>query len=129
MGELMVTFDGCVVNTQERGSDDEHMVSRLHFRLQVEDNPPIELGADITQAGSSYDKSPLQVGWPTDHAGVKYKGPFNYEAWREHAEDYYRVALSKTVRLGSGATMKMKNCEVKMSKIVKIQADDSVQAW
>ena len=88
MAKLKITFSECIQDSQEYGSNEEHMVSRVFFRLEVDGHDYGNHYCDIKQTvGSSYATGPIEVSGPK---GGSYKGPFNYEAFRKAAEGYYR---------------------------------------
>lgn len=71
-----LTFTGCIQDSQEYGSNDEYMVSRVLFDLTVETNAHPRLYVDIKQVvGSNYESGAIEVGRP-----VGYSGPFNYQS-------------------------------------------------
>ncbi len=102
MAKAAVTFFKCIQDSPEYGSDDDHMVSRVFFKLEIEGRAPINLEADIKQAvGSDFENGPIEISrqpyrergmwgirWPRLLLG--YTGPFNYRAFREYAGKYYR---------------------------------------
>ena len=45
MPQISVTFHKLIQDSQEFGSDDEHMVSRAFFKIEVEGQPPLLTGA------------------------------------------------------------------------------------
>ena len=75
-------FVSCVQGSQEYGSTDQHMVSRVFFWLAVGGRRHDNLHVDVKQvAGGDYEKDPLEVSRP-----YGYDGPFNYEAFRDEVE-------------------------------------------
>lgn len=84
---MRVHVAGCLQNSHELGSTDEHMVSRFFLKLEVDGKPVGEAHVDVKQVvGSKYrDNEPLEVGPPTG-----YRGPFNDRAFRQHISDIYR---------------------------------------
>jgi hypothetical protein len=102
MAKAVVTFFKCIQDSSEYGSNDEQMLSRVFFKLEIEGKAPINLEADIKQTVGSDDESgPIEVSrqphrerglwgirWPRWLLG--YTGPFNYRAFRDFAEKYYR---------------------------------------
>jgi hypothetical protein len=71
MATARIIFNRCIQDSQEYGSDNEHMISRVFFTLEIRDRR-IDLHADIKQAvGSSYETGPVEVGMPEG-----YRGPF-----------------------------------------------------
>ena len=104
MPQARLIFEKCIQDSQDYGSDDEHMVSRKFFALEVEGKRYDGLHADVKQTvGSSYEDGPIEISSPR---GASYKGPFNYEAFRVAIEKYYRslVGSSATgIRIGGAA--------------------------
>jgi hypothetical protein len=101
-----VHFRECIQDSQEYGSDDEHMVSRVFFDLEVGDTVVEGLHADIKQvAGGSFEADPIEVGSPR---GPSYRGPFNHQAFRDAAEEYYRRLV------GSRGVVQIVNSTVRM---------------
>ena len=81
MGEnARVTFFKCIQDSQDYGSNDEHMVSRVFFVLEI-GGKKFDLYADIKQTvGGDYETGPIEVAQPEN-----YRGPFNYRAFRDAA--------------------------------------------
>lgn len=107
MGTAKITFHKCIQDSQEYGSNDEHMGSRLFFTFEL-GNKKFDLHADIKQAvGSSYETGTIEVGLPEG-----YKGPFNYEAFRDAAEKYYRSLVgssAKGINIQGSTNIRMRN--------------------
>lgn len=94
MAVVTVQFESCLQDSQELGSNDEHMVSRVFFSLLADGKRYDGLSADIKQTvGAKYESDPLEVGRPEG-----YEGPFNWDGFRKCVESYYRSLV------GSGAT-------------------------
>ena len=103
MSKAKVTFYKCEQDTQEYGSDDEWMVSRVFFNLEIGEQRFEELYSDVKQTvGSDYDTAPIEVSQPHGYEGV-----FNHEAFRDCAEKYYRSLVgsqARGIRIGKGAS-------------------------
>lgn len=55
MARIRITFNRCIQDSQEYGSDDEHMVSRVFFNIQVNGEGKGEFTSDIKQTvGGGY---------------------------------------------------------------------------
>src|SRR2546426_6904428 len=94
MPRLKVIFDRCIQDAQEFGSDDEFMVSRVFFTIEVGGRTYGNLHANLKQTvGSNYATGAIEVGPP-----IGYDGSFNHEAFAEAAKRYYRSVV------GPGAT-------------------------
>jgi len=62
------------------------MVSRVFFDLEIAGKKYSDLYVDIKQTvGGSFETISIEVGIPQG-----YQGPFNYTAFREFVEAYYR---------------------------------------
>jgi hypothetical protein len=103
-----VRFKEMIQDSQDFGSDDEHMVSRIIFDLVLDEARYENLFVDVKQvAGSSFESYPLEISYP-----ASYQGPFNHEAFRDAAERYYRNLVGgqgSVIHIGSGAKIRMRN--------------------
>jgi len=108
MATANIQFHKLIQDSQEFGSDDQHMVSRIFFTITVENKKPLEAFANIKQTvGTDFETAPLEVSKP-----VGYGGPFNYEQFRILSERYYRGVIgSQGIGISvSGATnVRMRN--------------------
>jgi len=102
MSKAKIIFHKCLQNLQELGSDDEHMVSRVFFSLEIDEEKYKGLYADLKQTvGADYEIGPLEVGPPQG-----YEGAFNHEVFHDCAEKYYRSCVGSEatgIRIGKGA--------------------------
>lgn len=84
--------------------DNEHMISHLHFDLNIDGKVYPRLHAVIKQTvGTDYRNGMLEVSKP-----VGYNGPFNFEAFSKEAEEYYKKQHQSAFSFGgdmSGITM------------------------
>ncbi|MEX2162638.1 MAG: hypothetical protein WD823_00125, partial [Sulfuricaulis sp.] len=82
------------------------------------------LHADIKQpVGSSYETAPLEVSKPAN-----YKGPFNYAAFRDAAEAYYRGLVGSQgggIRVGGGRNIRMRNNRFAKESVSEFDVDSS----
>ena len=80
------TFRKLIQDSQEYGSDNDHMISRGIFDLEIDGKQYRDLYVDIKETVGGDSKSgPIEVGPP-----YGYTGPLNYNAFRKAAEEYYR---------------------------------------
>jgi len=97
-----------IQDSQDYGSNDEHMVSRVFFDLEIEGTKYEGLYADIKQpVGSSFESSPLEVSSPAN-----YRGAFNHEAFRSIVEQYYRSLVGaggSGIHISGGSNIRMRN--------------------
>lgn len=108
MSRAKVIFHECFQDSQDFGSDDEHMISRLFFTMEIEGERQEDLSVDIKQTvGSDYETGSIEVREP---AG--YEGPFNHHAFRECAERYYRSCVGgggSGINIQGGSNIRMTN--------------------
>lgn len=84
-----IIFTRCIQDAEGYGSDDEDMVSRVFFELEMSGKRYPGLFADIKHPViSEFEKMPLKVGRPQG-----YGGPLNYNAFCQAAEVYYRECV------------------------------------
>lgn len=127
MGVAKITFYKCIQDSQDYGSDDEHMVSRVFFIFEIADKK-FELHADIKQTiGSSYEAGSIEVGKPEG-----YRGAFNYHAFRDVAEKYYRGlvgASANGIKIQGGSNIRMRNNTFLTKMTADIEVADGSAGW
>jgi hypothetical protein len=95
VAKARIVFEKLIQDSQNYGSNDEHMVSRVFFTLEITGQKLLSLTADIKQSvGANYEASALEVSRPRD-----YSGPLDYESFRHAVEEYYRSLVGRS---GSG---------------------------
>ncbi len=123
-----VTFTKCIQDSQDYGSTDEHMVSRLFFDLEIGGKRYPDLHVDIKQAvGGDFENTPLEVGAPQC-----YNGPLSYNAFREAAEAYYRGCVGsqgRGIRIAGGSNIRMRNNIFGISRTVEFETDTDTSGW
>ena len=101
-------FYKCVQDSQEYGSNDEFMVSRVFFSLEIDGKKYEGLYSDIKQTvGSDFETGVIEIGPP-----IGYDGPFNYMAFRDAAEKYFRQLVGSKasgIRIEGGSNIRMMN--------------------
>lgn len=86
MSTVRIHFHSIHQDSQDFGSDDDHMVSRIFMDVELDGELHKDVHADIKQTiGTDYSKAGLEVSKP-----VGYKGPWNHEAFSKAAEGYFR---------------------------------------
>ena len=119
-----VTFHRIVINSQEIGSPDEHMVSIMTFTLTIGDESFEKLMVVVKQTvGSDFNTAPLEVSAP-----IGYDGPINFNAFRDEVENYYREQVGErgsVLNIDPSATAtQLINCMVDSEKVVQL-SDES----
>lgn len=108
MAKAKVIFHKLIQDSQDYGSDDQHMASRAFFTVDIEGNVSEEAYVDIKQSvGSDFETTPLEVS-----KLVGYNGPFNYQAFRQAAESYYRSLVGgqgSGIHIAGGSNIRMRN--------------------
>lgn len=128
MKTAKVTFKKCIQDSQEYGSDDEHMVSRIFFDVDIDGEKYEELCVDVKQTvGSDFETSPLEVGIPKD-----YQGALNYQAFRQAVEAYYRSLVgsqARGIRISGGANIRMHDNIWEQTTVVEFPVQYSDKGW
>jgi hypothetical protein len=125
-----VVFRECIQDSQDYGSDDEHMVSRVFFSLEVSGKKYDGLYVDIKQAvGSSYETGPIEVGSPR---GARYRGPFNHQAFSQGVEKYFRSLVGsggKAIRVSGATNIRMRNNRLVRPMTIEFEVSGTEVAW
>ena len=128
MKTAVVTLRRCLLDSQDYGSDDEHMVSRVWFDITAGNIEELDQFVDIKQTvGSDFETSPLEVGRPRGLAAR-----LEYGALRAEVEAYYRglVGTSGSAFHFEGArNVRMRDCSLDLWKRVEIALGDTSGGW
>jgi len=129
MTKAHVTFRRLVQDSQDYGSNDEHMVSRAFFDLNIDSKDYQNLSVDIKQqVGSNFETSPLEISKP-----IGYDGPFNHQAFRDAVENYYRSLVGSTgsgIHIAGGASnIRMRNNTFVQEMRVEFNINKDGPAW
>ena len=128
MIKAMILFHKCLQNAQEYGSNDEFMVSRIFFSLQLPDKRIDNLHVDIKLAvGDKYEGGGIEVGNPQG-----YSGPFNHSAFRSAVEKYYRRLVGSTasgIHISGGSNIRMYNNWFHIPMTSEIEINETSDAW
>ena len=137
MAKVKITFHKCIQDSQEYGSNDEHMVSRIFFSIEVtkvENNEAKvekydDLYADLKQViGGKFEKNPIEVSPPYLSSGEPYSGVMNYQAFRNAAEDYFRGLVgtkASGIHIEGESNIRMYNNLFMKDYSVDFQASDT----
>jgi hypothetical protein len=118
---------GCIQDSQEIGSDDTHMVSRVFFSIVTENLRYDDLYVDIKQpVGGSFETDPIEVGPPK---GARYRGPWDQEIFRLIIESYYRKCFRMAFHIGTRVHARMANNRMELKEIHEFEAADSAAGW
>ena len=120
MSKAKVTFHRCIQDSQEYGSGDEFMVSRVFFTLEIGEEKYEGLYSDLKQTvGDDYETGRIEVSSPQG-----YDGEFNYWAFRDCAEKYYRSLVgsgARGIRVGKGSSIRMYNNAFNMEMVCEFE--------
>ena len=141
MAKVKVTFHECIQDSQEYGSNEEHMVSRVFFSIEVSKvgNGKMkverydDLYADLKQAvGGEFEKTPIEVGLPKNHKGELFSGPMNYEAFHSACEKYYRSLVGSKgfgIHIEGERGIRMYNNRFVKEFSLEFEADETRASW
>ena len=120
-----VTFHKLLQNTQDVTPSDpnqNHMISQAFFTLEVGGKQYGDMSVVLRQPfGTDYTKEPIEVEKPSLRS---YSGNWNYNEFRDAAEDYYRSALDMAIPIGPGSNVRMRNNMIGFSKSYDINIPD-----
>jgi hypothetical protein len=106
MPQFNVVFHELVQDSQEYGSDNEYMVSRVCFTLGKDGERIGDFSADLKQVvGSNAESGDIEVSSP--HG---YDGEFNHQGFSAAAIQYFRSlvgAAGRGIRIQGGSGMRM----------------------
>ena len=107
MARITVQVTMCIQDSQEFGSDDEHMVSRVFYSLAVDGVEKGDFHSDIKQTVGS------EIGMIEVYPPVGYNGPLDYQKFRDKIADYYNSLVGpggSAIGLGPSAkNIRMRN--------------------
>lgn len=86
MPKAIVIFQKLILDSQDYATFDkneEHMVSIIHFTLQVEGNQYEDMTVEVRQPyGTDYESEPIEVG----EIGGSYRGAWNHREFADLCE-------------------------------------------
>lgn len=128
MKKARVTFHKCLQDSQDLGSDDEHMVSRVFFTLEIDGKKFDDLYVDLKQSvGSDFKKGIIEVSSPKG-----YKGPFSYLAFQEGVTKYYQSLVGsqgRGIRIQGGGKVRMRNNTFIQEMTIEFEVGDADSSW
>jgi hypothetical protein len=126
---VRVLFHRCLQNSQDLGTNDDHLVSRVDLSLEYGGQRAGPFSVTVKQsAGADYATAPLEVSKPSG-----YDGPFNYAQFRACVEQYYRNLVGSSargIRISGGGQVIMRDNLFEMpAKCEFHAANRTEQAW
>ena len=126
MSTAIVHFSRCIQDSQDFGSDDEHMVSRVFFSVEAEGRTFENLVVDVKQTvGAAFETAPLEVSRARGFT-------LNYDQFREAVEDYYRSCVGsggRGIRIEGGTNIRMRNNLFEMPGEARVEYTEDSPAW
>jgi hypothetical protein len=126
--QATVRFSHLILDSPEFGSDDERMVSRVFFSLELDGKTFPGLHANIKQTlRAAFEGGPLTVLKP---AG--YHGPFNHAAFSAAAESRYRDCIGKSImmfRVNGAKGIRLRNGTFHVSDETTFEVDLNSHTW
>ena len=117
---MTVQFKELIQDSQNYGSDDQHMVSRVFFDLQVGEKRYPGAYANIRQKVGAVASDPIDVSPP---AG--YVGPFDNKKFQAEAEKYFRSVIGDAGSSGrsdrSGKSLRIRDCRHRKAASVSFE--------
>ena len=118
---MKLSFNRLVQDSQDFGSDDDHMISRAFFAIFFEDAEHLDCSVDLKQiVGSDIESSPIEV---SNLQG--YEGPMNKDKLQESADLYYRQSFVHFSK--NGKNIRMRNNTRELSMDFEFEVDSHVK--
>ena len=118
MKKAIIYFEKCIQDSQDFGSNDEHMISRVYFSLEIEGKKYTGLYANLKQTvGSNFETDPIEVSPP-----IGYDGTINYAGYRDQVEKYYRSLIGSHgsgIRIVNSSNIRMQNHTFNISRTLE----------
>ena len=102
---MCINIKQCVQDSQEYGSTDEHMVSRVFYSIDVDGVSKGDDYSDIKQiVGSAYSSDNMEVSPPHE-----YRGPYDHNTFSNEIAGYFCKCVNS-----SGAMISLGTANVRM---------------
>jgi hypothetical protein len=128
MALVRIDIDRCVQDSQDYGSDDEHMVSRVFFKITVDGQAKADSHCNLKQlVGDSYESGEIEVGGP---AG--YSGAFDQQRFAREMTAYFRGLIGSSggvINLAGSHYIRMKNITVRKRHSFQFEAGEAGHTW
>lgn len=128
MAKGLIRFHHVIQDSQEFGSDDEHMFSRVFFSIEFGGKQIDGLHADIKQPVGAAADAALEISGPKG-----YKGPLDYNAFQVAVESYFRSLVGPQgmgINFPANASlMRMRNNRLQRGHVAAFEAEPSGGAW
>ena len=112
MPKAQINFHKIILDSQNYANsqgNEDHMVSIIHFDLEVNGSKYEDLTVEILQPyGTNFESDPIEVDKP-----IGYSGPWNHNAFSDLCEHYCREAVGSSatgIRIEGGENVRIRNC-------------------
>lgn len=124
MPTATIHFKELIQDSQNYGSDDGHMVSRVFFDLQVDDKRYPGAYANIKQKVGAVASDSIEVSPPAGYAG-----PFDHQKFQAEVERYFRSVIGNSRssnRPGQSAkSLRIRDCRHRKAVSVSFEVGKS----
>ena len=121
-------FKKCIQNSQDYGSTDEHMVSRVFFDLYKQDKFHQTFCVDIKQTvGGNYETDSIEI--------ISISPPLtqtNYLEFQKCVEKYYRSLVGSSgqmINIKGATNVRMRNNTIYKTMICEFDVEESSDGW
>ncbi|MEN6560907.1 MAG: hypothetical protein ABFD52_09050 [Acidobacteriota bacterium] len=128
MAKGTLVFVKVFQNSQDLGTDDDHLVSRVFYDLETPTGTLAGLFSDVKLTpGADFSQDPLEVSYPEELNGI-----LGYGILRPLVERYYRANIGETgsgIRIGPGCkgiVMRDNTCIMRMAFPVELTSTGKV---
>ena len=125
---VRVNISHCIQDSQEYGSTEEHMVSRVFHQITVDGVPKGNFYCGIKQVvGATYSSENMEVGLPHD-----YRGPFNHQAYTDEIKGYFLRLVNSSgsmISLGNAQKVRMMNNRFDIPHQFEFRAERPTASW
>lgn len=122
---VSINVDRCIQDSQEFGSTDKHMVSRVFYSIDVDGVPKGFFYSNLKQVvGSAYRSDNVEVSPP--HG---YNGPYNHNTFSNEVAGYFCRSVGSILLLGPGTLVRMRNNTIVVPYRFQFEAEGPAASW
>ncbi|PKD15768.1 hypothetical protein APR41_10745 [Salegentibacter salinarum] len=125
MKKIQLLFKKCIQDSQDYGSDNEHMISRIFYEVDG-----VDYECNVRQPygeSFSFDEDPIEVEAPKE-LGKK----INYGQFRDEVENYYKQIVGSSgrgINIQGGTNIRMQNNTFEMEYRTEIDEAGYSGGW
>ena len=125
---VSINVKKCIQDSQEYGSTDEHMVSRVFYSIDVDGVSKGDDYSDIKQiVGSAYSSDNMEVSRPHE-----YRGPYDHHIFSDELAGYFSRLVNSSgsmISLGGATNVRMRNNTFIIPYRFQFEADRPAASW